>query len=86
VAHYFGLSPDDLSSRSRHWKVLYPRQIAMYLSRKYTHEPLKAVGTLYRRDHSSVVYAVRSLKKKIARNPRMEREVLFIEEKLLQSG
>ncbi len=86
VARYFGLSPENLSSRSRHRKVLYPRQIAMYLSRKYTHEPLHAIGALYRRDHSSVVYAVKSLMKKISRSPRLEREVMFIEEKLLESA
>jgi len=85
VARYFGLPPEDLSSRSRHSRVLQPRQIAMYLSRKHTDAPLHAIGTLYRRDHSSVLYAVRSLKSKMERTPRVQREVLFVEEKLLEA-
>jgi len=84
VARFFGLPPEALASRSRQKKVLYPRQIGMYLSRKHTHESLEAIGALYRRDHSSVVYAIRSLEKKIAQTPRLAREVLFIEEKLLE--
>jgi len=86
VARYFGLSAEDLASRSRHRKVLLPRQIAMYLSRKHTREPLHAIGKLYQRDHSCVVYAVRSLEKSLCRNPRLEREVLFIEGKLLETA
>jgi len=86
VAHSFGLAPEEISSRSRHRKVLLPRQIAMHLSRKYTCEPLHAIGRLYDRDHSSVLYAVRSLEKNLSRNPRLQRQLLFIEERLLETA
>jgi chromosomal replication initiator protein len=84
VARYFGLQSEELTSRSRHRKVLYPRQVCMYLCRKHTNASLQSIGTLFQRDHSSVLYAVQSLKKKFDTNPRYQREVLFIEEKLLQ--
>jgi chromosomal replication initiator protein len=84
VAQYFGLRPEDLSSRSRQNKVLYPRQVCMYLSRKHTYESLEAIGAVYKRDHSSVVYALRSLERKMSRTPRIDREVQFIEERLFE--
>ena len=84
VAQYFRLSPEDLSSRTRQNKVLYPRQVCMYLSRKHTHPSLEAIGSLYKRDHSSVLYALRSLERKAARSPRIGRELQFIEDRLLE--
>ncbi len=84
VAGCFGLDPHDLSSRSRHKKVLLPRQVAMYLSRKHTFESLEAIGSLYNRDHSSVIHAVKSLKKKTSCNTRLLNQVRFVEEKLLE--
>ncbi len=83
VARYFGLDPEVLSSRSRKRRILYPRQIGMYLARKYTCESLESIGALYDRDHASVLHAVRSLERKMAAQPRVAREVEFIEQKLL---
>ncbi len=84
IANYFAIDHQTLSSRSRKKKVLHPRQIGMYLSRKYTEESLETIGSLYNRDHSSVLYAVKSLEKKMTLNSRINREVQFIEEKLLE--
>jgi len=83
VARFFKLEPHQLASRSRQKKILYPRQIAMYLSRKLTDASLETIGALYNRDHTSVLYAVKSLKKKITLNQRTHREIRFIEESLL---
>ncbi len=83
VAQYYGLSSEVLSSRSRQTKVLYPRQVAMYLSRKHTPESLESIGKHYNRDHSSVLYAMKSLEKKTARSQRLLRELRFLEERLL---
>lgn len=84
VARYYELPSEALASRSRHKKVLYPRQVAMYLSRKHTHESLEAIGKQYNRDHSSVLYAIKSLETKTARSPLLLRELRFLEERLLE--
>jgi len=86
VAQYFVLSPEDLSSRSRQNKIVLPRQVGMYLSRKHTPKSLEDIGALYKRDHSSVLYALRSLERKAARSPRIRRELGFIEERLLEKN
>ena len=84
VAKYFALDPATLASRSRKRKVLYPRQIGMYLTRKHTHESLESIGHLYNRDHASVLHALRSLENKMRATARIAREVQFIEDKLLE--
>jgi chromosomal replication initiator protein len=86
VSRYFALDPALLASRSRKRKVLYPRQIGMYLTRKHTHESLDSIGRLYDRDHASVLHAIRSLEKKMRTTARVMREVQFIEEKLLEGS
>ena len=86
VARYFGLMPDDLLSRSRKRNVLLPRQISMLLARKHTHESLEVIGRAHGRDHSSVIYSIRSLKRKMSHSPRIAREVRFVEEKLIEQG
>lgn len=84
VAAYFGLPPERLGCRSRKREIHYPRQIGMYLTRKHTNESLEAIGRLYHRGHASVLNALQSLERKILSNARIEREVRFIEEKLLE--
>jgi chromosomal replication initiator protein len=83
VSRYFGIDTESLRSRSRQRKLLVPRQIAMFLSRKHTAEPLQEVGKHFKKDHSSVLYAVRSLERKLEQNPRLRRETEFIEDRLL---
>jgi len=86
VSRHFALDPALLASRSRKRKVLYPRQIGMYLTRKHTQESLGSIGHLYNRDHASVLHAIRSLEKKMKATARITREVQFIEDKLLEGS
>ncbi|MCP4668586.1 MAG: chromosomal replication initiator protein DnaA [Deltaproteobacteria bacterium] len=67
TANYFNLSVSDLLSNSRKQVFCYPRQIGMYLSRKLTGLSYKEIGRMFgNKDHSTVVYAVTSIKKAIA--------------------
>lgn len=59
VASFFQKRPDELAARSRRRDVLVPRQLAMFLCRRYTDAPLAAIGAALGRDHSAVANAVR---------------------------
>ena len=65
VAAYFKKRPDELALRSRRRDVLVPRQLAMYLSRRYTDAALGAIGAAFGRDHSAVGNAVRVVERRI---------------------
>ncbi len=63
---HFDLSPDELVSPSRAARVIWPRQVAMYLARELTNESLPAIGRHFGgRDHTTVLHAWRRTAAKI---------------------
>jgi chromosomal replication initiator protein len=63
VAAFFGKRPQDLAARSRRRDVLLPRQLAMYLCRRYTEAPLVEISRAFGREHPSVANAVRQVER-----------------------
>lgn len=62
VAEKYGMSVRELVGKRRNQSVVLPRQIAMYLCRKLTTCSFPEIGALFGgRDHSTVVYAIRSI-------------------------
>jgi chromosomal replication initiator protein len=72
VAERFGLSLDELCGDKRSQNIVYPRQVAMYLSRELTDSSLPKIGKEFGgRDHTTVILAT----SKIARLIREDRSV-----------
>jgi chromosomal replication initiator protein len=65
VAAFFRTRPERLASRSRRRDVLVPRQLAMYLCRRYTDAPLTTIGRALGRDHPAVSNAVKAVERRI---------------------
>ncbi len=62
TAGYFNISIADLISNKKKRIYSYPRQLAMYLARKYTDLSFKEIGEGFgNKDHSTVIYAVRRI-------------------------
>ncbi len=59
VSQQFKVSQAELQSRSRKKTIAFPRQVAMYLSRKHTKETLADIGKVFNRDHSTVMHAIK---------------------------
>ena len=58
VGGFFGVSRTQLASRSRAERVRQPRQLAMYLCRRYTDASLSEIGRVFERNHPSVANAI----------------------------
>ncbi|MBC8318272.1 MAG: chromosomal replication initiator protein DnaA [Desulfobulbaceae bacterium] len=82
IAIQFKVSVADLKSKSRKKTISFPRQTAMYLSRKYTEESLADIGNTFNRDHSTVVHAVRTITQKIARNSSVRGQIDYLADKI----
>ncbi|MCF8061068.1 MAG: chromosomal replication initiator protein DnaA [Deltaproteobacteria bacterium] len=68
TAGYFKVSVSDLSSGKRQRSIAYPRQMAMYLCKKYTELSYKKIGNAFdKKDHSTVIYAVQRIEKQLSR-------------------
>jgi len=65
----FGISTDELVSPSRTMRVMWPRQVAMYLARELTSESLPSIGREFGgRDHTTVLHAWRRTEERISAN------------------
>jgi len=79
VAKYYNLNIDDLISTSRLRKLVRPRQIAMYIARDITSYSLIEVGKKFgRRDHTTVMHAVESIKNLIKKNIYLKEDIEII--------
>ena len=66
VAEYFSLTIEDLCSERRTQTVVFPRQVAMYLSRELTDMSLPRIGQLFGgRDHKTVHWGHDKIAKRI---------------------
>jgi chromosomal replication initiator protein len=82
VSSQFRVSIEELVSRSRKQAVSFPRQIGMYLTRKYTEDSLADIGGLYNRDHSTVLYAIKAVSRDIVQKSSVRQQVEMLADKL----
>lgn len=58
VCERYHIRSEDMRSKKKPKEIAYPRQIAMYLCRKLTEEPLSNIGSYFGgRDHTTVIHA-----------------------------
>ena len=66
VAKHYKLKGSDFKSNSKLRSIARPRQVAMYLIRKYTSLGFKEIGHYFGgRDHTTIMHACREIEKKI---------------------
>ena len=86
VAGYFNLRIEDLKSQRRTRNVAYPRQIAMYLSRKLTDMSLPKIGEEFGgRDHTTVIHAYEKISDALNTDESVQHTVNDITKKLTQN-
>jgi chromosomal replication initiator protein len=83
VCQYFKISLAELNSKSRERKYSEPRQIAMYLSRKYTKKTLPEIAMAFGgKDHSTVIHAIKKIEKELHSSPTLKKYVEDIQQML----
>ena len=69
VAEYFQISVEDLKSKKRNSNISFPRQIAMFLCRKFTDESFPKIGIEFgAKDHSTVMHSCEKIEREIKTN------------------
>jgi chromosomal replication initiator protein len=76
IAHDFRLRPPDLQSKSQEQRIVFVRQLTMFLCRKITGAPFKSIGEHFHRDHSTVIHGYRVIEERVRRDAAFRR---FIE-------
>ena len=83
VMNYFGVRLADLQSKRRQQSIVLPRQICMFLARKFTRHSLEEIGGFFGgRDHTTVMHAVEAVETRRAQDDELNRIILAFEDRL----
>jgi chromosomal replication initiator protein len=83
ICEHFNIKVGDLKAKRRTRSIAVPRQVAMYLCRKYTSTSFPAIGEKFGgRDHSTVIHASKAIEKRIKEDPHMQATIESLEKTL----
>ncbi|NWH06209.1 chromosomal replication initiator protein DnaA [Desulfobacter latus] len=85
VCEAFDVSEQELESKSRKHRIVKPRQVAMFLSNKYTDQPIKKIGASFKRYHATALYSVNAVEKEIKQKGQRYEQIRYLIKKL-ESG
>ncbi len=86
VSDYYKIRVSDLVGRRRLAGIVFPRQVAMFISRTLTSEPLKNIGEAFGgRDHGTVIHAIKQVENAMEQDGSVKRVVDYLI-KQLSSG
>jgi len=82
VAHYYQLSLADIKSHRRTQKIAYPRQIAMYLTRKMLNESAANIGRAFGKDHSTILHGCEKIAYDLENDVHLRNVLLELENRI----
>jgi chromosomal replication initiator protein len=85
ICKYYKISITDIISSSRKKSIVRPRQIAIYLSRRYTDTSLQAIGRSFNRYHATALHSIGAIERELKENGSLQKQVDFFCKKL-ESG
>ena len=87
VCDFFRIRPHDLRSKRRTRTVALPRQVAMYLCRRYTDASFPVIGDRFGgRDHSTVIHAAQVIERRLREDAAFRATVERLERLLERPG
>jgi chromosomal replication initiator protein len=82
VCKHYNISIKDIASSSRKQSIVRPRQIAIFLSRRYTDAPLQAIGKSFNRYHATALHSIGIIEQGLKENGSLQKQVEFFSQKL----
>jgi len=84
VSKEFKISIEEMVSGSRRQRCVRPRQIAIYLARKYTDTPLQTIGKSFNRYHATAMHSIATIENEMQKDTATQRQVTYLCKKLEQ--
>ena len=79
VSDYYKIRFSELVGRRRTSAIVFPRQVAMYISRTLTSDPLKSIGEAFGgRDHGTVIHACKQVENMMEQDVTVKRAVDYL--------
>lgn len=84
VSAFYGIETDQLFAKTRKREISDARQMVMYLAKKHTKMPLKAIGTRLGRTHATVLHACRNIDERLGVEKTLSDDVAKIEADIMK--
>jgi len=79
VTDYYKIRFSELIGRRRTSAIVFPRQVAMYICRTLTSDPLKSIGDAFGgRDHGTVIHACKQVENMMEQDASVKRGVEYL--------
>ncbi|NBB80078.1 MAG: chromosomal replication initiator protein DnaA [Verrucomicrobia bacterium] len=86
VSDYYKIRYSELVGRRRTSAIVLPRQVAMYICRTLTGDPLKSIGDAFGgRDHGTVIHACKQVENMMEQDGSVKRGVDYLIKQLSQN-
>ncbi len=82
VADHFDVRLSDMTSKRRQRSVAQPRQVAMYLCRRFTDASFPDIANAFGKTHATILHAYRQIDNRLDVDPDLQRSVRNISQKL----
>jgi len=82
VEHRFGLNPGQLKRRRRNDHIAGPRQVAMYLLMKVTHQGYGYCAWKFKRDRGTCIHAEKQVQVRMETNLEFAKTIRELEEEI----
>jgi chromosomal replication initiator protein len=74
-AKRFGTTMADILSHERTQTLVTPRQLAMYISRKYTSKGLQEIAKAFDKKHATVISGVKTIQQRLSNEPSLKTDL-----------
>ena len=83
VCNFYNIKVEDIRGSKKPKNIAYPRQIAMYLSRKLLDLSLPKIGEHFGgRDHTTVIHACTKIERELENNIELQKNILELEKRI----
>ena len=83
VAAYYNIRPEDITGSKRSSNIAYPRQIAMYLTRRMLDISLPKIGESFGgRDHTTVIHAINKIDDNLKKDKNLQSIIFELENRI----
>lgn len=85
VAEHFDLRMSDLTGNKRSKDIVWPRQIAMHLSRTMTSHSFPAIGEAFNRNHATILYAHDQVSQRAKEDRGLQQTISILKDKVTKN-
>ncbi|NOX34038.1 MAG: chromosomal replication initiator protein DnaA [Deltaproteobacteria bacterium] len=82
VCKEYSISEKDIVSASRKKRIVKPRQMAIFLSKKYTDQPVKKIGNSFNKYHATAIYAINAIERELKQKTALYEQVNYLSKKI----